>query len=300
MDAMFGASRVSLTTLREQVTRRTAPGQVLPPLPVREPQPERPGLQPEHREEGAKALRRLTNDLFAVAALLDRRPALRGALADGGTPEDDRAAIVDQLLSGRIDSESLEVVKEAARLRWSSSLDLVDALEIVGAQAAFTASEAAGTLDRVEDELFRFGRMLAAQPQLQTILDDPGLPADRKLAVLDNLLAERVDPATLVLLQHLVRTPRRRTLEDAVADLVELSAERRGRLLAEVTVAEPMTAEQEERLRGILARLYGREVEVQVGVDPTVLGGVRVLVGDEIIDGTVTRRLAEARQRLSG
>ena len=61
-----------------------------------------------------------------------------------------------------------------------------------------------------------------------------------------------------------------------------------------------MTAEQEERLRGILARLYGREVEVQVGIDPTVLGGVRVLVGDEIIDGTVTRRLAEARQRLTG
>ena len=300
MMTMFGASRVSLHTLREQVSRRTAPAQILPPLPVPEPQPERPGLQPEHREEGARALRRLTDDLFAVAGLLDRRPALRGALADGGTPEDDRAAIVDRLLSGRIGNESLEVVKQAVRLRWSSSLDLVDALEIVGAQAAFTACEAAGTLDRVEDELFRFGRMLAAQPQLQTVLDDPGLPADRKLAVLDSLLEDRVDSATLLLLQHLVRTPRRRTLEDAVADLVELSAERRGRLLAEVTVAEPMTAEQEERLRGILARLYGREVEVQVGIDPTVLGGVRVLVGDEIIDGTVTRRLAEARQRLTG
>jgi F0F1-type ATP synthase delta subunit len=80
---------------------------------------------------------------------------------------------------------------------------------------------------------------------------------------------------------------------------VELSAERRGRLLAEVTVAEPMTAEQETRLRGVLSRLYRREVEVQVDVDPTVLGGVRVLVGDDIIDGTVTRRLAEARQWLT-
>ena len=176
MITMFGASRVSLETLREQVTRRTAPARILPPLPVPEPQPERPGLQPEHREEGARALRRLTDDLFAVAGLLDRRPALRGALADGGTPEDDRAAIVDQLLSGRIGNESLEVVKEAVRLRWSSSLDLVDALEVVGAQAAFTASEAAGTLDRVEDELFRFGRILAAQPQLQTVLDDPVCP----------------------------------------------------------------------------------------------------------------------------
>jgi F-type H+-transporting ATPase subunit delta len=266
MDVMFGASRESLRSLRESVGDRTG----------------------------------VTDDLFAVSGLLDRRAALRGALADGGTPEDDRAAIVDRLLSGRIGDESLQVVKQAARLRWSSSLDLADALEIVGAQAAFSASEAAGTLDRVEDELFRFGRTLAAQPQLQSVLDDPGLPPERKLAVLDNLVAERVDPVTLQLLQHLVRSPRRRTLEDAVADLVELSAERRGRLLAEVTVAEPMTGEQEERLRGILARLYGREIEVQVGIDPTVLGGVRVLVGDEIIDGTVTRRLAEARQRLTG
>ena len=266
MEAMFGASRESLRSLRESVGERTG----------------------------------VTDDLFAIVGLLDRQRTLRGALADGGTPEDDRAAIVDRLFSDRIGAESLEVVKEAVRLRWSSSLDLADALEIVGAQAAFTGSEAAGTLDRVEDELFRFGRMLAAQPQLQTILDDRGLPTDRKLAVLDDLLADRVDSATLLLLQHVVRTPRHRTLEDAVDDLVELSAERRGRLLAEVTVADPMTVEQEERLRGILARLYGREVEVQVGVDPTVLGGVRVLVGDEIIDGTVTRRLAEARQRLTG
>ena len=98
-------------------------------------------------------------------------------------------------------------------------MDLADALEIAGAQVAFTASEAAGTLDRVEDELFRFGRVLAAQPQLQAVLDDPGLPADRKVAVLDDLLADRVDPSTLMLLRHVVRTPRRRTLEEAVATL---------------------------------------------------------------------------------
>jgi F-type H+-transporting ATPase subunit delta len=300
MVAMLGSSRVSLQTLREQVTRQTAPAQVLPPLPVPEPSPEQPGLQPEHREEGALALRRVTDELFGVVNLLDREPALRGALADGGTPPDDRAAIVDRLLSGQLGDQSLDFVKAAVRLRWSSGLDLVAGLEMVAAQVAFTACEAAGTLDRVEDELFRFSRLLAAQVELQSVLDDPGLPTERKLAVLDDLTAERVDATTLMLLQHVVRTPRRRRLEDAVSDLVELSAERRERLLAEVTVAEPMTAEQETRLRGILARLYGREVDVQVGVDPTVLGGVRVLVGDEIIDGTVTRRLAEARQQIAG
>ena len=300
MITMLGASRVSLQTLREQVAQRTAPAHVLPPLPVPEPSPEQPGLQPEHREEGALALHRLTDDLFAVAGLIAREPALRGALADGGTPPEDRTAIVQRLLAGRIGDESLDIVQQAVRLRWSSGVDLAHALEIVGAQVAFTASEAAGTLDRIEDELFRFGRLLSAQPQLQVVLDDPALEADRKVAVLDDLLSDRVAPTTLMLLQHVVRAPRRRTLEEAVADLVELSAERRGRLLAEVTVAEPMTAEQENRLRGILERLYGRKVEIQADVDPTVLGGVRVLVGDEIIDGTVTRRLAEARQHLTG
>jgi F-type H+-transporting ATPase subunit delta len=299
MLAMVGGSRVSLQTLREQVAQRTAPAEILPPLPVPEPAPERPVLQPEHREEGGQKLRRLTDDLFAVVALLDREPALRGALADGGTPAEQRAAILDRLLSGQVDDVSLDVLKDAVRLRWSSGADMIDALDIVGAQVAFTSSEATGTLDRVEDEMFRFGRLLAAQPELQDVLDDPGLPKDGKLAVLDELLAERVDPTTLMLLRHVVRTPRRRGLEEAVSDLVELSAERRGRLLAEVTVAEPMTAEQETRLRGVLSRLYRREVEVQVDVDPTVLGGVRVLVGDDIIDGTVTRRLAEARQWLT-
>jgi F-type H+-transporting ATPase subunit delta len=148
--------------------------------------------------------------------------------------------------------------------------------------------------------LFRFSRLMAAQVELQSTLDNPGLPTDRKLRILDDLLADRVGPTTLMLLRHVVRRPRWRPIEEAVADLVELSAERRGRLLAEVTVAEPMTAEQETRLRGILGRLYGREVEVQVDVDPNVLGGVRVMVGDEIIDGTITRRLSQARQRLTG
>ncbi len=276
MMTMFGASRVSLETLRERVAQRTVQ------------QPEDEGLPPT------------SDELFAVATLLDRERALRGALADGGTPVDERTAVVERLLSGRIGDEGLEIVKEAVRQRWSSSRDLADGLELVGAQIAFTASETAGTLDRVEDELFRFGRLLAAQAELTSVLDDSAVPADRKLAVLDDLLADRVHPTTLKLLQHLVRTPRQRRLEEAVADLVELSAERRGRLLAEVTVAEAMSAEQETRLRGILGRLYGREVEVQVGIDPTVMGGVRVLVGDEIIDGTVTRRLAEARQRLTG
>ena len=164
MNVMFGASREALRSLREVVGERT-------------------GLRRSVRGGGPS------------------RPAaaLRGALADGGTPEDDRTAIVDRLLSGRIGDESLDVVKEAVRLRWSSSVDLSDAMEIVGAQAAFMASEACRwPLDRVEDELFQFGRMLAAQPQLQNVLDDPGLPVDHKLAVLDGLLAERVDPTTLV------------------------------------------------------------------------------------------------------
>ena len=93
--------------------------------------------------------------------------------------------------------------KRRVRLRWSSSVDLSAAMEIVGAQAAFMASELPGPLDRVEDELFSSGRMLAAQPQLQNVLDDPGLPVDHKLAVLDGLLAERVDPTTLILLHSM-------------------------------------------------------------------------------------------------
>ena len=129
---------------------------------------------------------------------------------------------------------------------------------------------------------------------------DPGLPDDRKLALLRSLLGGKARPATVRLVEIAVTRSRGRSLETALDDLVDLAAARRARYTAQVRVARPLEADQEARLVAALTRIYGRQVQLQVDVDPEVLGGIEVRVGDEVIDGTVQRNLHNVRRSLAG
>lgn len=239
-------------------------------------------------------------EVLAVVALLGREHGLRNAITDPASPPEVRSGVVTTLLRGRVSEPTLRLLQRAASLRWSSARELPDALEALGAQAAFLAAERDGTLDAVEDELFRFGRVLDAQPELRRALEDPALEEDRKVGLLRDLLQDKVQPVTLELLEHVVRSPRGRRPGEAVDDLVALAAQRSQEVLAEVRVATPLTAEQEQRMSAALAGIYRRSVRLQVAVDPTVLGGAVVRVGDEVIDGSVADRLEQARRRLAG
>jgi F-type H+-transporting ATPase subunit delta len=173
-------------------------------------------------------------------------------------------------------------------------------VELLAAGAAINAAEGDGVLDEVEDELFRFGRLLEREQPLRAALTDPGLPVDRKLSLLRELLGTRAQPITLRLVEVAVTQPRTGSLETSLEELSRLAAQRRQRYIAQVRVARPLEADQEQRLGASLARIYGREVALQVDVDPTVLGGIEVRVGDEVIDGTVERRLQSVRRTLAG
>jgi F-type H+-transporting ATPase subunit delta len=242
----------------------------------------------------------ISRDLLAVAALLSREIGLRNALGDTGAEADGRSAIARQLFDGKLSADAFALLDEAVRARWSRSRDLVDALEAIGAQAAFTVAEREGRLDRIEDELFRFGRTIAASADLRNALARPDVPAKAKAALLQNLLAGKADPTTRTLLDHVVSAPRGRRIEDAVLELSELAAQRRGRIIADVRVAAALTADQHRRLTAALERIYRRDVSLQVVVDPQVLGGAVVTVGDEVIDGTVLNRLEQARRQVAG
>jgi F-type H+-transporting ATPase subunit delta len=167
------------------------------------------------------------------------------------------------------------------------------------AQALFTVAEAEGALDAVEDELFRFARTIEQESELREALTDIALPAERKRALLTDLLGERASPHTVNLLAFLVESGRTRDLRAIVDRLVELVEERRKRAVAEVRTAVPLTEERQERLASALSKATGKRVEVRVLVDPEVLGGVVARVGDEVFDGTIRRRLELARERLS-
>jgi F-type H+-transporting ATPase subunit delta len=242
----------------------------------------------------------LADQLFAVTELLDHEVGLRRALADPSADPDRRQALFDRLLGTQLDAQALELLRPLMRERWSRPRDLADAAEALSRRAALGIAERSRTLDDIEDQLFRFGRILAAEPQLRLALEDPTAPVDRKVGLLDRLVGDRVDPTTRQLLDQAVRAPRGRGLERAVTELVELAAARRERYVAYVTAPAPLTEEQERRLATALARVYGRQVSLQFTIDPELLGGLVVRVNDEVIDGSVLSRLAAIRHRMAG
>jgi len=248
----------------------------------------------------ATALQRLSNDLFAVVSLFAGTASLRRAISDPALEADAKIGLVDQLLGGKVGDAALDLIRQTARSRWSEPRDVVDALEAVAVEAALSQAEQENQLDEVEDQLFRFERIVNAEPDLRTALTDRNLPADRKQALLARLLDGKVAPVTRALVERAVLSPRGRTLERVLDEFLTFAAQRRSRLVARVTTAVPLSDDQQSRLADSLAREFGGEVRLQVVVDPSLLGGLTVRVGDELIDASVARQLDTAHRKLTG
>ncbi|HXF57125.1 MAG TPA: ATP synthase F1 subunit delta [Actinomycetota bacterium] len=168
------------------------------------------------------------------------------------------------------------------------------------ARALLAVAEAEGELADVEEELYRFGKAVEREPGLRDALTDPGLPTDRKRAVVEELLSRKASRHTRNLVAFLIEQGRARDLPRIVEALAELAAERRRRVVAEVRSAVPLDDERRERLARALSRATGKDVEVRVLVDPSVIGGVVARVGDQVFDGSIRNRLQQARERLAG
>jgi F-type H+-transporting ATPase subunit delta len=266
---MRGASRAAFAQARDRLTRIVA-----------DPQ----------------AAATVGDELFAVVSLLDREPGLRRALADYTAAPGARSGLARGLFGGRVSAATLDVVSGLAAARWSVPRDLADAAEELAVLATAAAAGSAGHLDDVEDELFRFGRIASGEPALLAALADPRLPGDRKRGLLDELLTGKVAPATLRLVTQAVISPRGRNLEANLADYARLVAAWRQRLIAVVRVATELTDRQRQRLTGALSAIYGHGVQLNVVIDPRVVGGMSVQIGDELIDGTLSSRLAALRR----
>lgn len=168
------------------------------------------------------------------------------------------------------------------------------------AQALLSIAEAEGVLDRVQDELYAFAKSVERHADLREALTDSALPSERKKAVIGELLGERAHPLTSTLVGFLVDAGQARRIGAIAEELAREAAQRSERTLAEVSVAVPLTDAQKSKLAGALAKATGHPVELKVVVDPSVIGGVIARVGDEVFDGSVASRLAEARQHLIG
>jgi F-type H+-transporting ATPase subunit delta len=242
----------------------------------------------------------LADELFAVARLLDGQITLRRSLSDPAGKAEDRAVLARRLFASRLSPAALDLVETVARQRWSRPPDLVEAFMTLGIEAALDAADARGELENVEDELFRFGRIVGGDQALARILSDRKNPAEGRSALLDRLLSRKANPITVQLVRNVLTGPHVGTAENAIERLSEVASRRRGQSVARVTTAVPLTAAQEQRLTQVLGRIYGRTIGLQVTVDPSVLGGLVVQVGDEVIDGSIAHRLEAAQRRLAG
>ena len=243
---------------------------------------------------------RLGDELFAVVGLLDTEHGLRRALSDPGKPAAEKGAVASSLLHGKVTARTESLVVAAVESRWATSGDMVDAIEQLAVEALVLAAEAEDGLDDLEDGLFRFGRVVAAQPELRSALASTWLPAERKDGLLAALLRGKVTPVTQRLITQMVTHPRGRSLPEALDMCASIAARRRQQLFAVVRSAVELSAAQRRRLADALAASYGHQVHLNIVIDPAVVGGISVQIGDDLIDGTAARRLAAVRRKLAG
>lgn len=241
----------------------------------------------------------VAGELLAIGALLGTEKSLRTSLADPGTPVGARQALAADVFAGKVQSTTAELLAAAVANRWPDAMDLVEVVEELGAVVAFTAAEADGSLDAVEEEIFLFGRAVEANPELQMTLTNPAVGSAQKAALVRDLLGSATATAT-ELLAHVAANLRGRRVDSAVSALSNLAAAQRERVVAQVRVAVALDDAQTERLAGALSRFAARQVHLNVVVDPTVIGGASVRLGDQVIDGTMLTRLSQARRSIVG
>jgi F-type H+-transporting ATPase subunit delta len=242
---------------------------------------------------------RMADDLFSVARLLTEQASLRRVLTDLSRPADDKAGLVREVFGGKVDDASLELLAWAVSRRWAGTRDLGYALEHLGVIAVVMAADSNDEGDRLEDELFAFGQLVNDSPELRDALSDPARSSEDKGELLRGLLDGKVTSSTMRLAQQST-SGSHRTVTVALEEYQKLAAAHRRRLVAKVTVAQPLGEAESQRLADALSRQYDRPVHLNMLVDEDVIGGVRVEIGDEVIDGTVASRLDEARRRLAG
>lgn len=255
--------------------------------------------EPVLREAGEGAAT-YGEQLFAVVDALDGSAGLRRALTEPTRDGDAKAALATQLFGGKLEDAVVDLLSGMVRNRWSSDADLADSIDELAIVSYLAAAESRQQLTQLEEDTFRLTRVLAENRDLRFALGDRDAGADRRLTLLSSVFSDKLSDETYALVARAVRSLRSRTLTAALSRISDLAARRRRQLVAVVTAAQPLSQAQQQRLAARLASVYGREVQMNVAVDPAVTGGFRIQIGDEVVDATLAARLDHARRRLAG
>lgn len=235
-------------------------------------------------------------ELFSVASVLRSEPALRRIAADVSVAAGAKAGLAEQVFGGHVGATTLGMVKVAFSQRWTAARDIADVLEHLGAVATVTSAGAGA--GRVSDELFAVANAVKGSPELREALADQSRTLADRTGLVRSLLEGKALPATVTLAEQSL-SGSHRTVDVALSAYQKVAADVQGKGVAVVRVARPLAEADATRLAAALTAQYGKEIHLNVIVDPAVVGGIKVEIGDEIIDGTVSSRLDDAGRRLS-
>ncbi|MDR3359179.1 MAG: F0F1 ATP synthase subunit delta [Bifidobacteriaceae bacterium] len=295
--AWLGASGQSLAQAKVELRRALAPAAAPVEDAGRSPTSKRRGSAPPAAAAPAFALA-LADELFALVDALDSDKALPRALTNPNREPAPKQALVRRAMAGHLPAAT-DLAASVCALRWSKEGDLADALEQLAFDAALAHSRETGRLEQVESELFEVDLTLGRSRELRTALGDKAASADRRAKLARDVFASGLSAETMHLVERLVRQPRGRGLRPAIQALGDLVASLRDRLVAAVTVAQPLTQPQADQLAAALRAAYGRAVQLNITVDPGVVGGLRCRVGDDVVDGSLLTRFADLRRQLA-
>lgn len=242
----------------------------------------------------------LGEQLFKVLDALDSVPSLGRALADPARSAEDKVALVRNLLADGFDPRVVQVLESVAAERWVADADVADAIEQLAVEATLNAADERGQLAVVEDELFTIVRALIDSREVRKVLSDPAVNLEGRVTLLESILAGRGDEVSRLLAVRATRTPRGRRFSAILGWYGDIAASMRDRLVASIATGSSLSNAQLDRLRDLLSGAYGRKVQMNVNVDPSYLGGLRIQVGSEVVDATVLSRLVDARRRMAG
>ncbi|BCW19613.1 F0F1 ATP synthase subunit delta [Pseudarthrobacter enclensis] len=249
----------------------------------------------------------LAKELFGILGMVDSSAGLRRALTDPSRNGDEKSALVRQLVGGKVSADAADIAGGLASSRWASARDIGDALETLAATVVISVAEnksavsASGItgLEELENDLFSFNQAVASNHEVQRALSEPQASAAAKAALAEKLVPG-VSEEAKVLITQAVSQPRGIKPTRLVERFAELAAKRQQRWIATVSVTRPLSQTQQARLQAGLNALYGRELKINVNVDPALIGGIRVQVGDEVLDASVMTRLGELQRQLAG
>lgn len=251
----------------------------------------------ESKLQGGADASRIGDDLFTVASLLRSEPALRRVATDVSVDAGAKAGLLTEIFGGKVDQVALDLVVGASARRWTVARDMPDTLEHL---SEVSLVRSAGTESaRLADELFAFGQAVNDNPSLRDALSDPARSVQDKAVLVRGLLEGKALPATITLAQQALAGTYR-TVAAALATYQQVAAQVHGERVATVRVAHPLSDAERQRLTDALSRQYDRQIHLNVVIDPDVLGGIKVEIGDDVIDGTVSSRLHDAQRLLAG